>query len=418
MTGSAPPQPSGRGDSDLRPSSGDGVPAPGIQRAISLGGLFIGEPPAKPGDPGATPMGSRAPARPENPVRPPAAPRPQEARLPRSQGRGILEPLSEDAVMQGIEAPAGRVDRAGASLAAAVAHGWSGGDAASGGAAGRIAGDGYARAVRARPVEVVGAGGAAKRSGRADERVRPLSHWLTAAAVTVVLSALVGSLWGRTLREEPEERAGEPPVSAPVAPGTASVTASAPASASASASAPVASASASAGASAPVRPAPATTTAAPKATKTPAEGATGPQAAGAAASRGQVNSSGTDLASGRPVEASSYSGAGTEARLAVDGDSGTRWVSEADEPEWISVDLGRLWSVSRVELDWHSGYADLYRIEVSSDNQSWRTVYSTRVSTGGNEKLSFSATPARYVRMYGLEREERLPMSLYRFAVR
>ncbi|MGI5479167.1 galactose-binding domain-containing protein [Streptomyces lavendofoliae] len=89
---------------------------------------------------------------------------------------------------------------------------------------------------------------------------------------------------------------------------------------------------------------------------------------------------------------------------AVDGDPGTRWASDWSDPQWFGVDLGATRTVARVTLDWERAYGKAYRVEVSTDGKAWRTVWSTTAGDGGLDTARFTAVPARFVRVTGLER--------------
>jgi hypothetical protein len=83
----------------------------------------------------------------------------------------------------------------------------------------------------------------------------------------------------------------------------------------------------------------------------------------------------------------------------------TRWTSEASDPQWIMVDLGVATEISRVILKWDSSYAKSFKIQVSTDNSSWKDVFST-TKNGARSVTdeSFTSVSARYVRMYGTQR--------------
>ncbi|MFC7548605.1 penicillin acylase family protein [Plantactinospora sp. GCM10030261] len=124
----------------------------------------------------------------------------------------------------------------------------------------------------------------------------------------------------------------------------------------------------------------------------------------------------TNVAAGRPVSASS-SQLFLPARNAVDGDPGTRWSSGWSDNQSITVDLGSVRPVSRAVLSWEAAYARAYRIEVSSDGSSWRTVWSTAAGDGGTDNNRFVPTTARYVRMVGVTRATGYGFSLWEFQV-
>ncbi len=102
---------------------------------------------------------------------------------------------------------------------------------------------------------------------------------------------------------------------------------------------------------------------------------------------------------------------------AVDGDISTRWSSLYSDPQWIYVDLGAIQNINRVKLNWQEAYGKSYKIQVSSDAVHWTDVYSTSSGDGGVDNISFAATDARYVRMYGTQRGTQYGYSLWDFGV-
>ncbi|MEU6664230.1 discoidin domain-containing protein [Streptomyces sp. NPDC046821] len=97
---------------------------------------------------------------------------------------------------------------------------------------------------------------------------------------------------------------------------------------------------------------------------------------------------------------------------AVDGDTGTRWASEWSNDQWLRIDLGSAQPVSRVTLDWEKAYGKSYRVELSTDRENWKTVWSTTTGDGGLDTARFARTEARYVRIKGLERGTKWGYSL------
>jgi type 1 glutamine amidotransferase len=120
---------------------------------------------------------------------------------------------------------------------------------------------------------------------------------------------------------------------------------------------------------------------------------------------------------GKATTASSLENNTYAASNAVDGNTGTRWSSQFADPQWISVDLGATKSVSRVRLQWEAAYGKAYRIEVSPDNQNWSTVNTQSASDGGVDDITFTATNARYVRVFGTQRATQWGYSLFEFEV-
>ncbi|TXD52711.1 MULTISPECIES: discoidin domain-containing protein [unclassified Polaribacter] len=107
----------------------------------------------------------------------------------------------------------------------------------------------------------------------------------------------------------------------------------------------------------------------------------------------------------------------TAASLAFDQDFGTRWESAATDIEWIYIDLEYTADVDGVHLNWEGAFGEDYVIQVSSDASSWTTVYTQVGGNGGTDDISFTATSARYIRMYGTKRGTAYGYSLYEFEV-
>ncbi len=124
----------------------------------------------------------------------------------------------------------------------------------------------------------------------------------------------------------------------------------------------------------------------------------------------------TNLALNRPVVVSSTESSAFPGSAAVDGNTGTRWSSAFSDPQWIYVDLGAAYTISRVVLRWEAAYATAYQIQVSNDASSWASIYSTTSGDGGVDDLVVSGS-GRYVRMYGTARATPYGYSLWEFEV-
>ncbi|MYS27626.1 sialidase, partial [Streptomyces sp. SID7804] len=129
------------------------------------------------------------------------------------------------------------------------------------------------------------------------------------------------------------------------------------------------------------------------------------------ASCGTANS-----AQGRPASASSTENAGTPASAAFDGDTGTRWSSQASDPQWVQVDLGSVRDLCKVDLNWEAAHAKDFRIEASADGRNWTTLTSVTGATGGRTAYEVSGS-GRYVRVLGTARATPYGYSLWEVAV-
>ena len=128
-----------------------------------------------------------------------------------------------------------------------------------------------------------------------------------------------------------------------------------------------------------------------------------------------------DLALGKDVVASS----GESAQKAVDGDYHSTWSSAKNDDEWIYVDLGRVYSIGRVNLLWGwKIHAEDYSIDVALGGpekpSSWTTVYTETghryITWEATYRITFATTPARYVRMHATKRAGRQTWGGYQLA--
>jgi hypothetical protein len=124
----------------------------------------------------------------------------------------------------------------------------------------------------------------------------------------------------------------------------------------------------------------------------------------------------TNLALHQPTTASSIQGASWPASNATDGNLSTRWSSAFSDPQWLEVDLGSAQPVCQVVINWETAYAKAFQIQVSNDNSTWATIYSTTTGTGGTQTLNVSGS-GRYIRMYGTTRATQYGYSIYEFQV-
>jgi type 1 glutamine amidotransferase len=120
----------------------------------------------------------------------------------------------------------------------------------------------------------------------------------------------------------------------------------------------------------------------------------------------------SNVALNKPVTASSTESAAYPASAAVDASTGTRWSSAFSDPQWIRVDLGRSYAITKVVLNWEAAYGRAYQIQTSADGTTWTTIQSTTTGTGGVQTLTVNGT-GRYLRMYGTTRATPYGYSLY-----
>ncbi|MEU8086531.1 discoidin domain-containing protein [Micromonospora sp. NPDC049101] len=186
--------------------------------------------------------------------------------------------------------------------------------------------------------------------------------------------------------------------------------------------APTRSASAPAAPSGSASPVPALPVPAPPATsRTAASSAAKPPGDSAPKTNGPVsglaNPSGRNLALNRPASASSFEKDWWSPAYAVDGDASTRWGSVFSDPQWISVDLGEVYAITTVTLNWEHAYATAYHVDVSADGASWKRIFTTTSGAPGPVLIPGDKVPARFVRVTGTKRVSQYGYSLWEFGV-
>ncbi|MFE5138614.1 discoidin domain-containing protein [Streptomyces fagopyri] len=123
-----------------------------------------------------------------------------------------------------------------------------------------------------------------------------------------------------------------------------------------------------------------------------------------------------NAAKGRPATASSTENAGTPASGAFDDNTGTRWSSQASDPQWVQVDLGSVQDICKVDLNWEAAYGKEFTIQSSANGQDWTTLKSVTNGTGGTASYDVSGS-GRYVRVNGTVRGTAYGYSLWEVAV-
>ncbi|MFB7560651.1 discoidin domain-containing protein [Streptomyces brevispora] len=134
-----------------------------------------------------------------------------------------------------------------------------------------------------------------------------------------------------------------------------------------------------------------------------------------------------NLALNHPAYGNLYQHAGNSPAFVTDGGwpadlkaDQSRWSSDWNADRWVGVDLGATSRIDTVGLYWEAAYAVDYRIQVSDDNRTWRTVYQPSAADVAARRADVKApgeaagrhdtvtlpTPAtgRYIRMLGVER--------------
>lgn len=108
----------------------------------------------------------------------------------------------------------------------------------------------------------------------------------------------------------------------------------------------------------------------------------------------------TNLALNKPVAYSSEQ-TGNEAIHINDGDATTTRWSASPYPQWVRIDLGATYNISKTELVPYSNRAYQYRVEVSTDGTNFTQVVDQTGNTTSGALLTdtFAIVSARYVRL-------------------
>jgi hypothetical protein len=124
-----------------------------------------------------------------------------------------------------------------------------------------------------------------------------------------------------------------------------------------------------------------------------------------------------NLALNKPVTVSSVEEPQFTGNLAVDGNAATRWSSVFSDPQWIYVDLGANYNISRVRLTWEAAYASNYTVQGSTNASTWNNLQSITGNTSlVNDHTGLSGT-ARYIRINATARGTAYGYSIFELEV-
>ncbi len=117
------------------------------------------------------------------------------------------------------------------------------------------------------------------------------------------------------------------------------------------------------------------------------------------------------------VTTSSNENASLNGNNAVDGDSSTRWSSAWNDGEWIMVDLGDIYTIGCVNIEWEAAYASTYTLMWSQDNVTWYTASTHNLNRADRTTHMFFNRPVRYIKLVCDKRATVYGSSLYEFEV-
>jgi len=86
---------------------------------------------------------------------------------------------------------------------------------------------------------------------------------------------------------------------------------------------------------------------------------------------------------------------------AVDGDGQTGWIANESDHDWVSIDLGASFTLSRVEIRWGTHFAESYFLQGSVDGSRWDNVALALGREGWVVTVLAQGSRARWVRIMG-----------------
>lgn len=84
---------------------------------------------------------------------------------------------------------------------------------------------------------------------------------------------------------------------------------------------------------------------------------------------------------------------------AIDSDPFTRWSSESEDDQTLTLEFPTRHRVSAVSILWEIAHAQRYGVQVSLDGAHWRTVHREEDGKGGAEVIQFPPEELRYLRL-------------------
>ena len=133
--------------------------------------------------------------------------------------------------------------------------------------------------------------------------------------------------------------------------------------------------------------------------------------------QGSLIEAAENIAYKRTVTATSIESSQYKAEYAVDGDGNTRWSSQSYDNQNFIVDLWKVYTVATVKIHWEAAYATQFQIQVSTDNNSWKTVYENYEAKGGTMSIKFTPSKAQFVKIYLIKRATVYGFSIIEFEI-
>ena len=133
--------------------------------------------------------------------------------------------------------------------------------------------------------------------------------------------------------------------------------------------------------------------------------------------QGSLLAQGENIAYMKSVQATSIESSSYKAEYAVDANGNTRWSSQDYDEQNLIVDLLQVHTVASVAIDWEAAYASQFQVQVSTDYDTWKTVYENYSASGGKMYINFSPVQAQYVKIFCIKRATNYGFSVIEFEI-
>jgi hypothetical protein len=125
-----------------------------------------------------------------------------------------------------------------------------------------------------------------------------------------------------------------------------------------------------------------------------------------------------NIALNKPVVVSSIENSNYSGPKVNDGNISTRWSSTFSNLQYVQINLGMSYQITKVVLKWEAASAKKYKIQVSNNGIFWQTIKSESNGDGGTDIIDIGEPiNAVFIRMYGETRNTAYGYSLYEFEV-
>lgn len=119
------------------------------------------------------------------------------------------------------------------------------------------------------------------------------------------------------------------------------------------------------------------------------------------------------------VAAASATATSGNAAAAIDGNEGTRWESEATDPQTLTVDMGAMTDIKKVTIHWETANAKDYTLSGSEDGSTWTEIgaYVDMAAGDRTDIIEDIDATYRYLKVDGTARNTNYGYSIFEFTV-